>query len=71
MQENNPMTMVSNYPLCVRCGGEPHATTTSHEVQRGRHTYRFHHVPACMCSACGALWIAEDTLEALDVIIDR
>jgi YgiT-type zinc finger domain-containing protein len=70
-QEKNTMTTTVNHLRCAVCGGEQHATTITHQEQRGRAIFLFHNVPARVCSTCGALWIDADTLAELDRIIYR
>lgn len=58
-----------NNQCCAVCGGELRATTITHEERRGTQLYLFQNVPAKVCTACGELWIDEETLQELDHLI--
>jgi len=64
------MTTNPNNHLCAVCGGELQATTITHEEKRGTHLYLFQNVPAKVCTACGEIWIDEETLKELDQLIE-
>lgn len=63
------MTTNLTNQLCAVCSGELQATTIAHEEKRGTDLYLFQNVPAKVCTACGEIWIDEETLRELDRLI--
>jgi len=66
------MTMIptNSSSRCPLCGGtkKPGTTTFTADLSFGVVVIR--EVPATVCSQCGADWIADDTAERIEAIID-
>ncbi len=56
---------------CAVCGGAKMPGTTTFTAELGFGVVVVRHVPATVCSQCGADWIADDTAQRLERIIEE
>ena len=55
---------------CPLCAGPKQAGTTTFTVELGFGVVVVRHVPATVCSQCGADWIADEDAAKLEKIVD-
>lgn len=63
------MTTALHKLLCMICGEELREDTITHEERREDNLYLFHNVPVRICNACGQVWIDEEVLQGIDLLI--
>jgi YgiT-type zinc finger domain-containing protein len=61
----------TNADACPLCGGGKKAGTTTFTADLGFGVVVIRHVPATVCSQCGADWISDDVAGRIEVLVDE
>jgi len=56
---------------CPVCGGEKKPGTTTFTVELGFGVVVVRHVPATVCSQCGADWISDDVAKRIETVVEE
>jgi len=56
--------------ICALCGGIKQPGTTTFTAELGFGVVVVRHVPATVCSQCGADWVADEIAAQIDKIVD-
>lgn len=57
--------------ICPLCGGKKVKGTTTFTVELGFGVVVIRNVPALVCEQCGADWIADETAQHLEAIVEE
>lgn len=57
--------------ICPLCGGAKVKGTTTFTVELGFGVVVIRNVPALVCEQCGADWIADETAERLEAMVEE
>lgn len=60
----------SGRDLCPLCGGDKQAGTTTFTAELGFGVVVIRHVPATICSQCGAAWITDEAAARIEEAIE-
>ena len=60
-----------NADVCPLCGGRKESGTTTFTADLGFGVVVIRHVPATVCSQCGADWISDDVAGRIEALVDE